>query len=458
MYVYINHVSADMTLLKSYIILRLTYRRISGITSCLFHNGLSNSNFHRNFTTECDEEKASNQVSKDCHSSKDIASKITRGYVNVSKIENSESSNVSKECNESITEKVTSRESVMGMDCIGLGEHDTNKTVQESLSGSNLKETITLLDTYDLKFNDAIKIEDEKLPGPLDKCNEDLSHIGPYITPTFNFAKFADDSITIQKLVDLGVDLHKLEKHRDLVEMYLSLDFDRDIKPYITFLHDCGLQPENLGRFITKNPRIFKEDMDDLHTRIRYLAAHLFTPPMIQRIITGNPLWLSCETQKIDRRLGHFQWTFKLDGDQIRYLATKCPKLITYNMMHIKENTFSVKEEMGFNLTEIKRILLDSPLVWINSRSKIVNAFDYIHNQMNISHKLISIQSKALTYRKSLLHSRHQFLVELKRNQYDPTKPLYVSLKDVVGGTDIEFCNNVAKASIDTYNLFLKTI
>ncbi|XP_078046551.1 mitochondrial transcription termination factor 3 isoform X2 [Augochlora pura] len=443
-------------MLKSYNGLRLTYTQINGITNCLRYNGLPNSNFHKNLTTKFDEQKTSNQIFKNCSSSKDTASNTTRGYVEVPKIENSEPNNVNIECNENVTGKESVKEYVMGMDDT-LDEYDTNKTVQESLSRSNLKE-ITLLDKYDLKFNDAIQNIGEKLPSPLDKCNEDLSHIGPYVTPTFNFAKFADDSVTLQKLINLGVELYKLERNRDLVEMFLSLDFDRDMKPYITFLHDCGVQPEDLGKVIMKNPKIFKEDMDDLRTRIRYLIAHEFNPQMIQKIVTSNPSWLFFKTQEIDRRLGYFQSNFKLNGAKLRYLAAKCPRLITYDMMHVKENSFSVKEEMGFNLTETQRILLNTPYVWINSRSKIVNAFDYIHNQMNIPHNLIAMQSTALTCRKKRIHQRHQFLVELKRNQYDPTKPLYVSLKDVIGSTDIEFCKNVAKASIETYNLFLKAI
>ncbi|XP_076291827.1 mitochondrial transcription termination factor 3 isoform X2 [Lasioglossum baleicum] len=490
-----------MTLSRSYSVLRITSKRISEIPNLLFYNAWTSSNSCRNFTTKSDEEKVSNQILDECDSLKNVTPNCTRGYADVSKSESSGTNSVSSKSNENVTETETPTKSDLTRlildeyDCDFtnenvsriLDEHYTkqnstlpfqrdrdfkhknaniseasnrynsklattilnkynyrsnnasrnvNKNVAESLNNSNLEKTITLLDRpSDLDLNNAMKDLDKELPGPLDKCNEDLSYIGPYTNATFNFAKFADDSFTIQQLVKLGVELYKLEKDREVVEMFLSLDFDKDIKPYITFLKDCGVQPENLGRFITKNPKIFKEDMDDLRTRIRYLMAHNFTPAMIQNI-----------------------GTFKLNGYKIRNLTTKCPKLITYSMMHIRESTFCVKEEMGFNLEEMSSILLATPRVWMQSRSRVLASFDYIHNQMNIPHNLLCTQSQGLTCRKSRLHQRHQFLVELKRNQYDPTKPLYIPLTSVISGTDIEFCKNVAKASIDTYNLFLKTL
>jgi hypothetical protein len=41
-------------------------------------------------------------------------------------------------------------------------------------------------------------------------------------------------------------------------------------------------------------------------------------------------------TEKIDQRLGHFQKTFKLTGNEVRNLAVKRPRLITYDMAHIQ--------------------------------------------------------------------------------------------------------------------------
>ncbi|XP_003707762.1 mitochondrial transcription termination factor 3 [Megachile rotundata] len=351
------------------------------------------------------------------------------------------------------TEKILSKSDLKITTCNDTG-YVERITSDDSIK--NNAHSIDILNPDTSKLSDALEDIDIKLPGPLDPCDEDLSHIGPNITPTYNFAKFADKSNTLQQLVKLGVELYKLERDRDVVEMFLSLDFDKDIKPYIQFLHDCGVSPENLGYFITRNPKIFKEDMDDLHTRIRYLRAHKFTPEKISLIINKHPPWLSFTTKDIDYRLGHFQSAYKLTGSEIRHLATKCPKLITYDMRRIRVSSFAIKEEMGFNLVETQNILLQAPRVWIRAKSKVLKTFIYANNIMKLSHAIISSQPHILLCRKLRLQQRHEFLVQLQRNQYDPSKPLYVSPMSLITGSDIDFCKNVAHASIDTYNLFLK--
>lgn len=49
------------------------------------------------------------------------------------------------------------------------------------------------------------------------------------------------------------------------------------------------------------------------------------------------------------------------------------------------------------------------------------------------------------------------FLVEMKKAQYDPSKPMYVSPLALVSGTDVDFCRDIANTSIEIYNTFLKT-
>lgn len=76
---------------------------------------------------------------------------------------------------------------------------------------------------------------------------------------------------------------------------------------------------------------------------------------------------------------------------------------------------------------------------------------------MQLPHALLVKIPHILLCRKARLQQRHSFLVEMKRAQYDPSKPMYVSPKALISGTDAEFCINIAKTSVDVYNAFLKT-
>lgn len=196
---------------------------------------------------------------------------------------------------------------------------------------------------------------------------ETLDDFPTYFPPSFNLAAYVDKSKTLQKFVELGVDLSKIEKKKGLPQFVLKLDFETDIKKHLFFLHDLGLQAEIYGDFITKNPLIFKESIEDLETRVYYLRSKQFSIEQVRDIVSRNPFWLNISTRRIDRRLGWFQKNFKLTGDDIRFLTCKQPKLITYNMEHIRESTFKIKEEMGFDSDEIKVLLLNKPNLWMHS-------------------------------------------------------------------------------------------
>ncbi|KAH8371073.1 hypothetical protein KR093_006132 [Drosophila rubida] len=275
--------------------------------------------------------------------------------------------------------------------------------------------------------------------------------------PSFNLAAHVNKSNTLQQLLKLGVDLHSIERRKGLGEFVLRLDFEQNVKPFLTFLVDQGVSPDDFGRMITKNPLLFKEDLDDLKTRMEYLKSKRFSTEAQQRILTHNPYWLMFSTRRIDRRLGYFQKEFHLSGHDIRLLATKEPRLVTYNMEHIRKSVFTLREEMGFSPKELQTLIVRKPRLMMIPPDDIVERFSYIHNDMGLSHKQIVQCPELLASREFRLRERHEFLKLLGRAQYDPLKDLYISPSDVVQGNNFYFVRNVAKSDLQTYDLFLKT-
>ncbi|OWR44919.1 hypothetical protein KGM_214169 [Danaus plexippus plexippus] len=163
-------------------------------------------------------------------------------------------------------------------------------------------------------------------------------------------------------------------------------------------------------------------------------------------------------TLRIDKRLGFFQQKFSLSGNEVRELATMAPKIITYNLHHINTNNFVVKEELGFSDEEIKQLILCKPKIWMINQKALVQRFQYIHNEMQIPHNTILQQPGILLCRNFIIKQRHSFLKSLGRAQYDPTKENYVPILALFKGTDLEFCKDYAKCTIDVYNTFLKTL
>lgn len=221
--------------------------------------------------------------------------------------------------------------------------------------------------------------------GPADLS--ELSDIGRNLKPSYTFAAYVNDSETLQQLVKLGVDLSKIERKRDLGEYVLQLDFERDVKPYVQFLHDHGVAPEKLGEVLTKNISICRVPLDDLQVRINYLESKNFDRDMIAGIITRNPLWLTTPVSVIDARLGWLQTNFKLTGDDVRLIVNSLPQLVTFTINTIKLNMFVFEEEMGMSKGMMRSMLLKRPRLFIKSKYKIlaVNCF------FTISHKVFHV-------------------------------------------------------------------
>ncbi|XP_055937598.1 transcription termination factor 3, mitochondrial-like [Argiope bruennichi] len=336
------------------------------------------------------------------------------------------------------------------LDIIINSKHESQKISDLSDEGVGLQPPVFAKPFAELEME-----ETKNMPSEI---GEFVDSLGPPLPITFNLAAYANHSESLQKLIHLGVDLSEIEKRPDRAKFVLNLDFEKNVKNHIQFLYDNGVSADDMGRFFTKNPFIFKERIEDLEVRINYLKSKKFTSDAIAWIITSNPYFLSLDTKQVDFRLGFFQKQFSLTGNEVRHLITKCPKLVTYSIDKFREKLFSMKEELGFTSEEMKKLLLMKPKVWMLGRSQVKERFDVVHNLMGIPHETIIKFPEIFTRRAFITKQRHLYLVHLNRAQYDPTQPLYVSLRDLVLLSDCEFCEKCARTSIDMYNEFLKTL
>ncbi|XP_076767354.1 transcription termination factor 3, mitochondrial isoform X2 [Arvicanthis niloticus] len=221
---------------------------------------------------------------------------------------------------------------------------------------------------------------------------------------SFTLADYVDHSKTLQKLVQLGVDLSKIEKHPDVANLLLRLDFEKDIKQILLFLKDLGLEDNQLGPFLTKNYAIFSEDLENLKTRVAYLQSKNFSKTDIARMVKNAPFLLSFSVERLDNRLGFFQKELELNVKKTRDLVVRLPRLLTGSLEPVKENI------------------------------------------------------KVFNTRVFKIKERHLFLVYLGKAQYDPAKPNYVSLEKFASFPDEVFCKEIAKASVNDFEKFLKTL
>ncbi|XP_072042390.1 transcription termination factor 3, mitochondrial-like [Amphiura filiformis] len=281
----------------------------------------------------------------------------------------------------------------------------------------------------------------------------------PLMPISYTLASYVEQSEVLQKLIQLGVDLSKVEKRRGGVgEKILKMNFDPDVTEKISFLHFVGVESDSLGKFLTKNPHILLEDQENLEKRVKYLTSKKFDQTAIAQIVNRAPYILCFPVERLDNRLGFYQKTFHLTGEELRQIITACPKLATQTLEKAKENIFVLKQQFGFYMDEVKSLVVSHPRILTRGKYKLITVFDYLHNDMGIPHKLILNNPQVFNSRAHQIQERHKFLEHLGRAQYDPKETGYVSLKSMVTLPDEEFCQEIAKSTIEEYNDFLKTV
>ncbi|XP_059528158.1 transcription termination factor 3, mitochondrial [Myotis daubentonii] len=280
----------------------------------------------------------------------------------------------------------------------------------------------------------------------------------PLPPDSFTLRDYVDHSETLQKLVLLGVDLSKIEKHPAAANLLLRLDFEKDINQVLLFLKDLGIEDSQLGAFLTKNYAIFSEDLENLKTRVAYLQSKSFSKADIAQMVRKAPFLLNFSVERLDNRLGFFQKELELSVKKARDLVVRLPRLLTGSLEPVKENMKVYRLELGFKHNEIQHMITKTPKMLTANKRKLTETFDFVHNVMSIPHHIIVRFPQVFNARLFKVQERHSFLAYLGRAQYDPAKANYISLDKLVSVPDEIFCEDLAKASVQDFEKFLKTL
>lgn len=285
-----------------------------------------------------------------------------------------------------------------------------------------------------------------------------LENLNPPLKRAFNLAAYVNQSKTLQELVKLGVSLYDIENtNKNMAADLVKLDFDRDCADHIKFLVDNGLKPQNLGRFISEYPTIFKEYIDDLQARINYLESKKFSKRLIERALNRSSRIIAYKTKTIDYKLGELQIEFSLPATILREMVALYPPIISLPVEQYKLINFTLTDEFGFNIDEIHSILKSQPKVLEITRPDLIDRLDLLHNTMELKHRVITRFPKIITGPIIDIRHRFEYLKALKRNQFNPQEPLFVPPTAFYKISDEDFCSKYAKTNLEDYKLFLKT-
>ncbi|KAM3858482.1 transcription termination factor 3, mitochondrial [Diretmus argenteus] len=269
---------------------------------------------------------------------------------------------------------------------------------------------------------------------------------------------YVDKSETLSKLVQLGVDLWKLEQRPNVGSMLLRLDFQTDVAPRLLFLKDIGVEDSRLGYILSHNPFILTENLENLQARVDYLRSKKFSPDSVASMVSKAPYLLNFSVKRLDNRLSFYQQQLGLSPPKTRDIVARLPRLLCRSLEPVKETLRVCKMELGFKENQIQHIVVTVPKVLTANKRKLTQIFDYLHNTMKVPHDLMVKFPQVFNSNYLRVKERHLFLQYLGKAQYDPAQPSYISLDRLVSLPDDTFCTEVASATLEDFNLFQKTL
>ncbi|CAF1345369.1 unnamed protein product [Rotaria magnacalcarata] len=286
-----------------------------------------------------------------------------------------------------------------------------------------------------------------------------VSELRPTLRPfTFDLAYLINESPTLKRFAEMGVDVYRWNQPNAKAKYILTLNFERDCVQHLVFLNELNIKNKYLAQFLGYNPWIFKETIEDLRVRLNYLESKGFTGENISDILIRAPFLLNFSTKMIDSKLSWFMKKFQLKENQLNEFILRSPKLLTLPLQDISDTYFKMNSLLDFEHGELQKMFQQYPKLFIYDYKLIELNFDFLFNEMKITRQRLLDYPPILKQSFQQLRTRCLYLKYLKRHQFDPTKPNFVSLKDLCVKTNDLFCQHVTKTPLKHYLNFMKTL
>ena len=209
----------------------------------------------------------------------------------------------------------------------------------------------------------------------------------PNLQPSFTFAAYVNESPILKELIHLGVDLTKWEKGR-IPDEIVAMEPDLHLKPIVRHLRRLGVRDDrDVGKILVQNPFILINGLSTFKEKTDYFARKKFTEDQLVNIMKKAPQLFSRTVESIDARLGFFQTSYSLTGDQIRETVASHPELFQMKLSGVKKVNFHMNKFLGFKPNEIRELFVTVPSIFTMNPQNLQRRFDQLHTGMMIPHQ-----------------------------------------------------------------------
>nr|VZI23416.1 unnamed protein product [Spirometra erinaceieuropaei] len=286
----------------------------------------------------------------------------------------------------------------------------------------------------------------------------DIDKQRPALQESGNLACLVPNNPCLQKLVQLGADLSRMESVPGVANMLVKADFDKMIAPKLWILADRGFDLSQIAQIISVFPKILKLSDEELKSRISYFTKRGFTQEQVASFLTDKPLILSLESVEVDRKLGAVVDVFRFKDSEIRAVIIGASECILQPLLNTKDVFVVMTKMLGFSLPTTREMIVACPKLITTSRRVLCENFYHLNSRLDLPLDVIAKSPKALTSCPRILAERTNFLVHCKLFQPDGSKPLYTPLDSVVDCDDKTFCHRFVQSKEDLFDAYLKTL
>lgn len=310
----------------------------------------------------------------------------------------------------------------------------------------------------ELDASDLSRPPSRSNPHPLDVSTLPPSH-------SRSLAPYANHVPLLRVLVDVGVDLFEIECKFPAVPRHLLRLTYPEARTKIRWLVSIGFTPETLGDYLTRNPFVLLQNLDDMKARVNYLESIKFTRKEIFKLVSEFRFWLNIDVKSTEKRLDTVTGMFGLRKSMMRMVLVKEPRLLMFGLGPIKRIWDLLTKEFGLSPEQVKNMLLEDPRLFIMDSRILIANFGYASRVMGIAPAALALTPLILRVAPHALRSRHEFLRTLGRARYAETQPVgkglapneIVSLTDLLLASDAEFAERAAKVTAASYDIYLRT-
>lgn len=260
-------------------------------------------------------------------------------------------------------------------------------------------------------------------------------------------------------LINVGANMEKVYKEVKISKLELC----EKLKLVVDILEEqCNLEAIDVGRMVTKRPRILLLSQEQIEKTIKMLRDIGLKQEDIMLMFKRSPGILTNKIEKTLEEKSDVLYNLNVlppfNMKDVLKIITKCPALVyTCTPSSLNDKVNFLLKELGFYRRQLRNMILKQPAILTFSQETMKSKFDYCYKHIGVSIPDIARCPRVWQCSLKRLKGRHMFLKHLNVIT-EHTHVDDFGLGKIVTPSDEMFVKQIANTSAVEFQNFIKEI